>query len=446
MQNLVDEEIVSELSMVKSDMVENVYLSDNSVGVETLQHLSTKDFHHVKNLNLRRCRLGKPELIDQLIEVITNLPNLELVDLYENNLADSGFETLIPCLKRANHLKKIICGKNKITNKGLEALSSKLRFENITFNSIKSLSLASNKIDENSVNALQEILARFPNLEEFDIAHNNLGCNVPEIIKCLPKSLKMLSLKDCKLVHTSKDRLTCTLQTLPNLVSLNLGENELGVACTDIVTPLLQQHKQFEELRLYKCEIMSDGMIALSRPLSQLRYLTALTLSKNHIQTTGAKALSEALPYLVELTELWLSDNDLHDDGLISLVPALEKLVKLNTLALNNNQISDRGAIELAKPLQGFNLLQKLYLYDNMISDSGITAILKSLMNAPDLTKLVLNSNMIEETGIYRLINSLNISKKKNLEEVSLGKNSFSGDLKPKLDKLSKKLGIKITS
>ena len=120
--------------------------------------------------------------------------------------------------------------------------------------------------------------------------------------------------------------------------------------------------------------------------------------------------------------------------------------MKLNTLALNNNQISDRGAIELAKPLQGFNLLQKLYLYDNMISDSGITAILKSLMNAPDLTKLVLNSNMIEETGIYRLINSLNISKKKNLEEVSLGKNSFSGDLKPKLDKLSKKLGIKITS
>lgn len=144
---------------------------------------------------------------------------------------------------------------------------------------------------------------------------------------------------------------------------------------------------------------------------------------------------------------MWLSDNDLHDDGLIILVPALTKLAKLKILALNNNQISDEGAKELAKPLQSFESLQKLYLYDNMIGDCGIIAILKSLnMIAANLTNLVFNSNFIEETGVYRLMNALNTSRMKNLKEVSIHNNSFSGELKHQLEKLSKKHGVIITS
>ena len=442
-KQLSDDEIVCRLSMVKSDEVEIIDLSENSIGPETLQHIVCQ-FHNVKNLKLRRCKLSKPEMTDQLKSIITMLPKLESIDLYENNLADEGIESLIPGLKSAVHLKNINCGKNKITSKGLEALSKRISSENITFG-ITALSLASNKIDRNSFHALKEILVGFPNLEQFDIGHNNLGQVAPEVTKCLPKSLKMLSFKNCKLNHVDKDSFSRALSALPNLVSLNLGSNNLEDGCIDIVAPLLQKNKHFEELRLFDCHISSDGMTALCTPLFQLKFLTALTLSKNYIQVTGAEALSKPLPYLTELKELWLSDNELYDHGLISLVPGLTNLKKLRILALNGNEISDEGAKSLAKPLQGFDSLQRLYLYDNRIGDNGIIALLKSLTNAADLEKMVLNSNMIEETGLFRLMISLK-QNMKNIKEVSLQNNSFSGEFQPELKKLSKKLGIKITS
>jgi len=130
------------------------------------------------------------------------------------------------------------------------------------------------------------------------------------------------------------------LQFMPNLLALDLGENQ----------------------------------ISNLQPLSDLRNLEALWLDGNRISDLGP---------LSGLT--WLVVLDLGDNQISDLHP-LSGLNWLEWLALDWNQISDLG------PLSGLTRLERLYLNNNQISDLG------PLSGLTQLEWLHLNNNQIVDT------------------------------------------------
>ena len=132
------------------------------------------------------------------------------------------------------------------------------------------------------------------------------------------------------------------------LISLHLGDNQLGDAAASEVARLLEtENASLQKLNLSNNGISDDGVVLIVKSLTNPNLaLSFLSLSGNGITKRGVAALGALLHRQhCTLKELILNDNPIGDGGAAAIASGLEKLEKLH---LSGCGIQEAGALALA--------------------------------------------------------------------------------------------------
>lgn len=181
-------------------------LSDQDLGIYGLEHLCNYKFSKVKNLDLNTNNITSSGM---RYLPFTHFPMLSILNLSDNNLGDVSIKYLSRC--NFSGLKKLDLSMNGISDKGMEffprccfkglselnlALNSikfGIKFL-VPFNKLENLDLNSNEIENDSLINLNSL----PNLIILNLSNNELSDEcVKFLIKCNLEKLKEIELGDC---------------------------------------------------------------------------------------------------------------------------------------------------------------------------------------------------------------------------------------------------------
>ncbi|KAI4344318.1 hypothetical protein L6164_011560 [Bauhinia variegata] len=182
-------------------------------------------------------------------------------------------------------------------------------------------------------------LVNSSNLQELELAGNNLGGKLPHIIGDLPSKLVQLHLED-NLIYGS---IPPHIANLVNLTFLNLSSNLLN----DSIPPSLCKMGKLE--RVYLSDNSLSGEIPSA--LGDIQHLGLLDLSRNKL----SGSIPDTFSNLRQLRRLLLYENQLSG----KIPPSLGKCVNLEILDLSHNRISGEIPSEVAA-------LSSLKIYFNL--------------------------------------------------------------------------------
>ncbi|XP_076788196.1 NACHT, LRR and PYD domains-containing protein 5-like isoform X2 [Arvicanthis niloticus] len=265
--------------------------------------------------------------LQYLWKLVSN-PNIKSLNLGSTPMTDDDMKLACDALRHPRcSLETLRLDSCELTLAGYEMISTLL----LSTTSLKCLSLARNKVGENSMIYLGDAL-------------RSSEC-----------SLKKLILDGCDLPPESCHVLASALFSNQSLTHLCLSNNNLG---TKEVQQLCQVMKTpecaLQRLILNHCNIVDAaayGFLALI--LSSYRKLTHLSLSMNPVGDNAMKLLCEALKepacYLqeLELVDCQLTENCCED--IACMIPIAKHLQSLD---LGNNALGDKGVIALCEGLK----------------------------------------------------------------------------------------------
>ena len=243
-----------------------------------------------------------------------------------------------------------------------------------------------------------EVVGRnFQSLEEVDLGWNadvgdeglrRLGDGLLRV-----RRLKRLRLWGLELTHRSGRLLADVIGRQSALVECNLAGNNIGDSLfIEAVGPALQKCEQVEDLNLYGVGLTSISMELLAATLVSLPRLLVLHVGWNDISNEGFKQLAPGLQRCPQLRSLCLRECGLrNDDGelmpLLALV--LLSLPQLERFSLDNNQIGDAGLEQLFVGLGECHRLTHLWLNNVGMSSSQSTLLVSRLLQQFDKLQLL---------------------------------------------------------
>ncbi|KAJ2964240.1 hypothetical protein NQZ79_g806 [Umbelopsis isabellina] len=268
-------------------------------------------------------------------------------------------------------------------NKGLTAESIKILAESIKKNGIvKDLILSRNKLENDSVETLMEILGENPSshLMLLDLSMNEINKYGTHAIADYLKKPSML----CK---------------------LDLSDNPIGSGSTTIIEAL-KENKSLKSLKLAGT-LEEEENFNLDEPKNMSQ--------KESVGDIVLKALSKIFP-AKQLEEIWLDGLNISDIGMSSLASTIRDS-GIYHLRMRRNNITDDGAIELAKTMQESGQYPSyLELGENAITVNGFV----ELLACPKLNVLGLFNNKINK------LNTVEFKVCPNISSLDIGCNGIS--------------------
>ncbi|XP_038052714.1 NLR family CARD domain-containing protein 4-like [Patiria miniata] len=241
-------------NLVELDLTGNKTLAGSG---RAWSHL--REIKSLNKLNLRYCKLGSDDL-EPIAVGLSNLPNLVELDL-------SGNETLAGSGRAWSHLREI---------KSLNKLNPRCC-----------------KLGSDDLEPIAVGLSNLPNLVELDLSGNETLAGSGRAWSHLReiKSLNKLNLRSCKLQSDDLEPIDIWLSDLPNLVKLDLSRNGT-LAGSGRAWSHFREIKSLNKLDLSSCGLKSDDLELIAVGLSNLPNIVELDLSDNEtlagsgIQTT----------------------------------------------------------------------------------------------------------------------------------------------------------------
>ena len=360
--------------------------------------------------NLKKLKIGRMKLTQEMIDVISKFTNLESLNLYETTITEElnfdKFKNLknLTSLEMSNEVDDLL-GVQENLLKNLVSLK-KLRIINCSFkmNSIETIGNIST-LEELAIsvpyieyganfNALGN-LKNLSSLELYCLWHSGSAFDISDAIFNLT-SLKRLINSDCSLIVPAYR--SHTLANLKNLEYLyvfksresgngNLFEiKDLGKLPTSIKEIYLDQYNEDEYLQdaipknienlknLEVLDIRSSSIISIPKSFGNLENLRVLNLNGNCISS-----LPEEFGNLKNLEELGMAYNRLK-----SLPKSIGNLTNLKILDMSNNEISSIPA-----SIGNLTKLEELDLTNN-----EITKVPSSLQNLKNIKIIKLDISL----------------------------------------------------
>jgi internalin A len=345
----------------KIEDLNSVTLNTNLISLGLSSNLLSKP-SCLRNLtsfpNLQNLYLGKNNLIDNDIEVISKLANLEVLHLYNNRI------TLKNIFLEFKKIKKLYVQLNKIDK---SATSTLINMHNIELLDIKSNPISKlfgvKIIDSKRAVHVRAIL-------------NNLSLATQLINECILKKDTFLDLGNCGLNDNSKE--LDLIKNCTHVKKLSLGTNyyndaDIEVASqNDIMKNFLTKIPKNLPESITELQIRNSTIDEISN-ISQLTNLYLLELSFNEIKTitniSTLKKLYELALHDNKITKLKgvkfptnLSIIHLSGNNLISLT-GIETCKELEQLIVYSNNI------EIVLPIVALEKLKTINLFNNPITD-----------------------------------------------------------------------------
>ncbi|XP_048018752.1 NACHT, LRR and PYD domains-containing protein 12-like isoform X4 [Megalobrama amblycephala] len=410
-------------------------------GVKNLSDLLMNPQFKLEKLHLYRCSITEKQCVILTSALKSNPSHLRELDLWRNELGDSGVKNLSDLLmnpqfkleklhlsvcsitekqcviltsalkSNPSHLRELDLSGNKLENSGVKHLCDVLKDSHCK---LERLRLSNCSVTEEGYKALASALRSNPShLIELDLTGNDPGqSGVKELSdllqdpNCQLKTLRFLSAaadEACQYV----ERVVGKNPFLQR--ELNLSEDELGDTRVNQIAALLQdKHCRLNTLTLSECSVTEEQCVILTSALkSNPSHLRELNLSGNKLGDSGVKNLSDLLmnPQF-KLEKLHLSGCSITEKQCVILTSALKANPShLRELNLSGNELGNTGVKHLSDVLKDSHCkLERLRLISCNLTDEGCSALTSALKSNPShLRELDLSWNKLGDCGVKNL-------------------------------------------
>uniref|UniRef100_A0A8C6ATQ7 NLR family pyrin domain containing 5 n=1 Tax=Monodon monoceros TaxID=40151 RepID=A0A8C6ATQ7_MONMO len=362
---------------------------------------------------------------EHLCSVLSTHPNLRQLDLSGSILSEEAMKTL--CIK----LRQPTCKIQNLIFTGAQ-ITPGLRHLWLTLinRNIKYLDLESTHLKDRDVMMACEAV-KHPNclLESLRLDHCELThtcCQVIAQMLVTSISLKSLSLAGNKVTDRSIkslcDALKVTQCTLQKLILGNCGLT--ATDCQDLASALTK-NQSLTHLYLSGNSLGSEGMNLLCRAVKLPNCgLQRLILNACNLDVAGCGFLAFALMGNRHLTHLSLSMNPLEDDGMNLLCEVMmEPSCLLQDLELVKCRLTAACCKNLSYVITRSQHLKSLDLAANALGDHGIAALCEGLKQKNSLRRLGLETCGLTSNGCEALSSALSCNQ--HLTSLNLMQNNF---------------------
>ena len=478
--------------IIRCPDLESLYLNDMELDTAGICQIAIAiqqgAFPRLQHINISETSMNSHAfqcIIDTLVDQKILLKSLDVS--FNNDLLNDSAMVLYNAVKRTPIISRDfevlkLAGSN-ISYEGIDKISE--LFSNGYFPSLHTISVAFNTIDPlmsakfiaslkgtplieeidmtscnigfNGAIALSELISssKESKIKTLSLSRNNISSNgIKALAKAFEPSLESKSITSFSITELdlSKNYILCDdakalgniVQQLPNLLILNLSDNNTNTECLEYLIPLLPKSLTYLDLSLNR--MSSPNSFNLSH-LDKLEYLN---LSQCSISTESAKVLGDSLISCSKnLRILDLSSNDIDDEGITLISSGLNKGrgPQLRYLNLSWNRIKEEGAINFSAFILGKKgiapRLETLNLANNKIGDFGIGCLLMALeyrygssdnkigianiRRRSHLIDLYLDNNDIGDVGVAQIGKVLsNRQSFSRFRHISLRNNLFS--------------------
>lgn len=281
------------------------------------------------------------------------------------------------------------------------------------------------RITDEFVKLLVMSIAAVPGIKigTFDLSCNNLGDAAAECIA--EQLLGNIAIRELKLRSNNINVSGCTAlcEQLQNMTSnsevaskgiqlLDLNGNPLGEGSCDTLCNMLRGNQSIISLNLGNTEIGTMTLIQLAKVMWYNNTIKVLNLENPRTydkEETTTYHLAKMVRANRSLSELYLGKHNIGDRGAQLLAEYLEDNATLRVLDVRCNKIGVAGAEAFAILLmRGGGVLATLNLSSNRICDQGGQALGVALRNSKHLLSLDISSNSIGDMGLVAIADALN--------------------------------------
>ena len=273
---------------------------------------------------------------------------------------------------------------------------------------------------------VQNILRNTTTLTSLNIANNNIGIAAASDIATFlshNKNLQKLYVIRNNLQTEGAIKIARGLCNTTGLTVFSISDNNIGVEAADDIAILLSHNTKLQELYIAANNLQTKGAIKVARGLQNTSTLTVLSVSNNNIGVEAADDIAAVLSHNIKLQKLYMGQNNLQTEGAIKIARSLQNTSTLTELNISNNNIGAEAADDIATVLWYNTKLQKLYVFENDLQTEGAIKIASSLQDNSNLLVFsVSNNNVSVEAAKYIAIVLFRNTK---LEELYIHKNNI---------------------
>ena len=327
-------------------------------------------------------------------------PSMRALVFNQSDLDDDGLLALVEGMANCANLEYLkICENDQITEVGLKALSSLFQSKKFC---LQFLGVSDVDISTEGMITLASGLAAVESLKSLHLAHNNIDDEgLKALAVCLPnnKNLERLNLwRHGSFSAIGLRRLSDVIPTVLNLRELDFRGNSINDEGLQALAEGLRKNCTLERLDLASNEIGSDeGLRALVA--AELGSLRSLNLANNAINDESFEVLVEGIENF-SLEKLDLSNNMITPSGLAVLPPIFHhESCSLKEINLAPTDIKDSGAIAFAEALVGNESLTKLLFGYTNLTASGWSAFSTLLCDTSSVNNVYLSNHTLNEIG-----------------------------------------------
>ena len=345
--------------------------------------------------------------------------SIHSIDLSRNQLDDKAVTAFANCIgNQKNGIIQLNAAHCGISKNGLSLLAQAFRKNVHTTSTLSSLNLADNHLDPEGSAALSSWLANPNKVHELNLCNTNANLEVimPALVRGCAE-IRRINVSGNKIGKKAVQSLSQFVQSADSLLTLNLDNTSLSVdemvAITQAIggNPYLQNFdlsiaanklgiqgaKQIAvisssapnivRLNLADNEFGDEGMSLVCQALANSQSLTSIDLSRNFskVPTKGRGQAIEDLIFLIssdcplEKLSLAGSKNFNLKTDILSFIDAVATNDTLLFLDISSNQFGNKGAIAIGKMLQTNRKLEHLVWEDNGTTLYGFTAVVNGL-------------------------------------------------------------------
>jgi len=436
-----------------------------------IQHLSISwDLvgQYITFLDFENCELGRVDDVLVLIDTMTQMANLQKLNLAGNFLQDvSAFKIADALNSTLLQVTWLDVRENFFSAAGAKALASAINSETfsrwVCFNGIvfedfknaETLDLRRTKFGVEGALVLAAFLGRnhLKNLTELDVRHNNIaGPGAEALAKVVLASSSSWTLYNkLKLAEMTVDQQGHIME----LTGKRIGLDGLLILCNALVNA-----RSVEHINLAKNDLggftSKLGTSALSKFLQRRSSVKVLDLSHNELQEYDMELLANALSLNRTVTQLNLTGNPFGDSGLEHLAGVIKHRVgapqntSIKDLDVRDCNITHFGGRMLTESvaatpiarwqricgLELSEMLRKnpkeLKLSKQRLGDCGVMILAHWLVHGPVRTKRIdLTDNGVTQLGLENLASCMIPNKRAKfcgtVETLIMNKNPIVG-------------------
>ena len=378
--------------------LEKLLLHDNILKSNGIAIICAGIVKYINNLRVLRINSNyiKTKAADDIAEVITHNPLLEVIDVGNNRLFSEGVIKITRALEKLYHMKELWLNANHITEVAAYSIAAVIN-RNMD---LQQFTLDSNHLNSIGTSEICRILKQVSTLRVFLVGNNRIDKHaadgIAEVITNNPL-LVNVGLGNNQLQTEGVIIIANALKQIHNLTVLSLDNNQVTEEAANDIALAISSNTGLEKLWLNNNFLGTNGIQIICRSLKQINTLKLLQLENNRITKEATKDIADVIINNPSLETMYIGTNNIQTVGMNNITCALSRIKQLKAMSLKDSRITDKAANKITEAITSNSTLERLKLQYNSFEEKGVRMILCGLKQLTTLRVLSFSDVAITE-------------------------------------------------